>query len=134
MQYMQRTIMLIVLSWNMKKGTEAFKMIILRLSDSNCVRMPEYILSFKVKTVCARIWFFGTQFNCIGEKEIVHMFRHLCVFGKHVVPTTKVRCKRQMSNISNFVTYFYFVDVIPHYIIVLNTKKIKTHPFYITLH
>ena len=51
MQYMQRTIMLIVLSWNMKKGTEAFKMIILRLSDSNCVRMPEYILSFKVKTV-----------------------------------------------------------------------------------
>ena len=51
MQFMQRTIMLIVLSWNMKKGTEAFKMIILRLSDSNCVRMPEYILSFKVKTV-----------------------------------------------------------------------------------
>ena len=97
--------------------------------------MPEYILSFKSEDCVARIWFFGAQFNCIGEKGIVHMLRHLCVFGKHVVPTTKARCKRQMSNISNFVTCFYFVVVIPHYIIVLNTKKDKNSPIlhYITL-
>ena len=83
----------------MVKCTEAFRMIILRLSETNCTECQATSLSSTV----LKMWILLLLIQ-FGEIKMLKKK----IQWKHIVETQE-RYKRQMSNRSNFVTYFYFV-------------------------
>ena len=87
----------------MENCTEAFKMIILRLSECNCMECQD---TFYHLDKCGKDMVLRN--SLIVLEKMVHML-NISAFLETVCRNTKARYKRQMSNISNFVACFYFV-------------------------
>ena len=83
----------------MVKCTEAFRMIILRLSETNCTECQ----ATSLPSMVLKMWILLLLIQ-FGEIKMLKKK----IQRKHIVETQE-RYKRQMSNRSNFVTYFYFV-------------------------